>query len=120
MHRAPFCQLGQPMVSDFLVHQLLRDDANDFPAGREHRVGYQCHQPDARPDARPDVHHPLAAGCQFLAQDPCGSGVLRPGSWAGAAEHTDTAHLPNPIRAERAADGRPLTDPAKGTGCGTA
>src|SRR5207248_10808473 len=39
-------QLGQLAMSEFLVHQRLRNDAHGFAAARENRIRDLTHQPD--------------------------------------------------------------------------
>jgi hypothetical protein len=88
VHRLDDAQLGEPVVRDLALDERARDDADDFPAGRERRVGRLPHQPDVRPSV--DEAGPAAR--DGGAERPRGRRVRGAVAGPGAAEHANASN----------------------------
>ena len=67
MHIAHDQQLGQLVVADLTVHQRMRNNATDLPAGLKHGVGDDAHQPDMTPA----INQSESTHCHLLPQRAC-------------------------------------------------
>lgn len=80
MHGADAVHFSCPGVGEFLVGEVMRDDANDFASGGERGIGEQAHQPDiaAAIDEADGLRRKLGAAVLR------GFGEFREGAGAGA------------------------------------